>query len=116
MILEAGGAVQLHSPRGDSARPAPQAMLYPDDRLTLAADAQVQLVFLSDLHKQRLQAGREATIGRNGCLPAAAVRENQLGLLPMIASHCPCVTSWTAISKSSLISIFTPFFWPAQPM
>src|SRR5262249_60050803 len=45
------------------------------DRLTLAADAQVQLIFLSDLHKERLQAGREATIGRKSCSPADAVRE-----------------------------------------
>src|SRR5262249_12753909 len=75
MILEARGTIQLHSPRGGSARPVPQTLLYPDDRLTLAADAQVQLIFLSDLHKERLQAGREATIGRKGCSPAAAVRE-----------------------------------------
>jgi formylglycine-generating enzyme required for sulfatase activity len=75
MILEARGAIELHSPRGDGARPVPQTLLYPDDRLTLAADAQVQLVFLSDLHKERLQPGREATIGRKGCAPADAVRE-----------------------------------------
>jgi formylglycine-generating enzyme required for sulfatase activity len=75
MILEARGAIQLHSPRGDRARPVPQTLLYPDDRLTLAADAQVQLVFLSDLHKERLQPGREATIGCKSCSPADAVRE-----------------------------------------
>jgi formylglycine-generating enzyme required for sulfatase activity len=75
MILEARGAIRLHSPRGGSARPVPQTLLYPTDRLSLAADARVQLVFLSDLHKERLQAGREATIGRKGCSPAAAVRE-----------------------------------------
>src|SRR5262249_52592928 len=81
MILEAHGAILLHSPRGDSARPVPQTLLYPDDRLTLAADAQVQLVFLSDLHKERLQAGREAAIGRQGCSPAAAVRERDDSVL-----------------------------------
>jgi formylglycine-generating enzyme required for sulfatase activity len=75
MILEARGAIQLHSPRGDRARPVPQTLLYPDDRLTLAADAQVQLLLLSDLHKERLQPGAEATIGRKGCSPADAVRE-----------------------------------------
>src|SRR5262249_16480237 len=75
MILEVCGAIQLHSPRDVSGRPVPQTLLYPDDRLTLAADAQVQLVFLSDLHKERLQPGREATIGRKGCSPADAVRE-----------------------------------------
>jgi formylglycine-generating enzyme required for sulfatase activity len=81
MILEARGAIRLHSPRGDRARPVPQMLLYPDDRLTLAADAQVQLVFLSDLHKERLQAGQEATIGRKGCSPADAVRERDGSVL-----------------------------------
>jgi formylglycine-generating enzyme required for sulfatase activity len=81
MILEARGAIQLHSPRGDGARPVPQALLYPDDRLTLAADAQVQLVFLSDQHKERLQPGREATVGRKGCSPADAVRERDDSVL-----------------------------------
>jgi formylglycine-generating enzyme required for sulfatase activity len=81
MILEARGVIQLHSPRGDSDRPVPQALLYPDDGLTLAAGAQVQLVFLSDLHKERLQPGREATIGRKGCSPAGAVREREDSVL-----------------------------------
>jgi formylglycine-generating enzyme required for sulfatase activity len=75
MILEARGTVQLHSSRGNSARPMPQTLLYLDDRLNLAADARVQLVFLFDLHKERLQPGREATIGRKSCSPADAVRE-----------------------------------------
>jgi len=35
----------------------------------------VQLLFLSDLHKERLQADREATIGRKNCSPADAIRE-----------------------------------------
>jgi formylglycine-generating enzyme required for sulfatase activity len=81
MILEARGAVQFHSARGDSARAVAQTLLYPEDRLTLAADAQVQLVFLSDLHKERLQPGREATIGRKGCSPADAVRERDDSVL-----------------------------------
>ncbi len=81
MILEARGAVKLHTPRGGSARPVPQTLLYPDDRLNLAADANVQLVFLSDLHKERLQPGREATIGRKGCSPAAAARERDDSVL-----------------------------------
>jgi formylglycine-generating enzyme required for sulfatase activity len=81
MILEARGAIQLHSSRGDRARPVPQTLLYPDDRLTLAANAQVQLVFLSDLHKERLQPGQEATIGRKGCSPAGTVRERDDSVL-----------------------------------
>ena len=81
MILEARGAVKLRSARGDGARPVPQTLLYPDDRLTLAADAHVQIVFMSDLHKERLEPGREATIGRTGCLPPAAVRERDDSVL-----------------------------------
>src|SRR5262249_22767891 len=81
MILEARGAIQLHSPRGGSGRPVPQTLLYPADRLTLVADAQVQLVFLSDLHKEWLQSGQEATIGRKGCSPADAVRERDDSVL-----------------------------------
>ncbi len=79
MILEARGGIELHSPHGD--QPKPQTLLYPDDRLTLAADAQVQLVLLSDLHKERLQPGREATIGRKGCSPADAVGERDDSVL-----------------------------------
>ncbi len=81
MILEARGRIQLRGSRGDSARPTPQTLLYPDDRLTLAADAQVQLVFLSDLHKERLQPGREATVGRKGCSPADAIRKRDASVL-----------------------------------
>ena len=73
MVLEVSGTLQLHASRGQSLRPAPQMLLYPDDRLTLAADAQIQLVFLADLHKERLKPSRVVTIGRDGCLPAEAV-------------------------------------------
>ena len=48
MILEASGTVQLHSTRDPNQRAVPQTLLYTGDRLTLAADAQVQLVVLSD--------------------------------------------------------------------
>ncbi len=48
MILEARGAVKLRSARGDGARPVPQTLLYPDDRLILAADAHVQIVFRAE--------------------------------------------------------------------
>ncbi len=75
MILEASGTVQLHSTRDPNQRAAPQTLLYTGDRLTLAADAQVQLVILSDLHKERLRPGTEATIRRKGCEPADAVAE-----------------------------------------
>ena len=81
MILEARGAVALRSARGDGARPVPQTLLYPDDHLTLAADAHVLIVFMSNFHNERLEPGREATIGRTGCLPPAAPRERDDSVL-----------------------------------
>jgi serine/threonine protein kinase/formylglycine-generating enzyme required for sulfatase activity len=81
MILEVGGAVRLQSTRNPNQRAVPQALLYAGDRLVLAADAQVQLVILSDLHKERLRPGTEATIRRKGCEPADAVRERNQDIL-----------------------------------
>jgi formylglycine-generating enzyme required for sulfatase activity len=72
MVLEARGSVQLQSARESNKRVAPQVLLYPDERLTLAAGSAVKLVFLSDLHQELLEAG-EATITRKGCEPAVAV-------------------------------------------
>ena len=81
MILETAGAVRLHSPRNAKKQPSLQMLLYPDDRLSLAADSRMELVFLSDLHKERLKPGREVTIGRGGCEPADAVRERDDSIL-----------------------------------
>jgi serine/threonine protein kinase/formylglycine-generating enzyme required for sulfatase activity len=75
MILEASGAVQLQSTRNPNQQALPQTLLYTGDRLSLAADAGVQLVILSDLHKERLRPGAEATVRRKGCEPAQAVSE-----------------------------------------
>ena len=75
MILEASGTVQLQSTRDPRQRAVPQTLLYTGDRLSLAADAQVQLVVLSDLHKERLRPGTESTVHRKGCEPADAVAE-----------------------------------------
>ena len=62
-------------------RAVPQALLYPEDRLTLAADAELHLVFLADLHKEQMRAGKEVTITRPGCKPDDAVRERADGVL-----------------------------------
>jgi formylglycine-generating enzyme required for sulfatase activity/tRNA A-37 threonylcarbamoyl transferase component Bud32 len=75
MILEVRGTVQLQSARNPAERAVPQALLYGGDRLSLATDGQVQLVILSDLHKEWLKGGREATVLRRGCEPADAVQE-----------------------------------------
>jgi formylglycine-generating enzyme required for sulfatase activity len=81
MILEVRGPVELQSGAGVRKAAVPQALVYLDDRLTLSADGQVQLVFLSDLHKERLRPGRAATIDPRGCQPADAVLERDTSVL-----------------------------------
>jgi formylglycine-generating enzyme required for sulfatase activity len=81
MILEARGTVRLHSATGVQKAAVPQALVNLDDRLTLSADAQVQLVFLSDLHKERLKPGREVSIDFKGCVPADALLERDDSVL-----------------------------------
>jgi formylglycine-generating enzyme required for sulfatase activity/tRNA A-37 threonylcarbamoyl transferase component Bud32 len=81
MILEVRGRVQVRSAAGVRKAAVPQALLNLDDRLTLSADARVQLVFLADLHKERLKPGREVTIAVKGCQPADAVRERDDSIL-----------------------------------
>jgi formylglycine-generating enzyme required for sulfatase activity len=73
MLLEARGTVRLQSIQDPRPQPVPQALLYAGDRLSLADDAQVRLVVLSDLHQERLRPGSEATIHRKGCEPAEVV-------------------------------------------
>src|SRR5262249_55075855 len=75
MILEGSGDVRLQSARDASPRAVPQTLLYAGDRLSLAADAQLQLIVLSDLHKERLKSGAEVTVRRKGCDPAEAISE-----------------------------------------
>jgi formylglycine-generating enzyme required for sulfatase activity len=81
MILEVRGQVTLHSHQREAKRVAPQALVNLDDRLSLGADGEVQLVFLSDWHKERLKAGREVTIDARGCDPADAVLERDDSIL-----------------------------------
>jgi len=81
MLLEVRGTVQLQSSRDPRPQPVPQTLLYAGDRLSLADDAQVRLVVLSDLHQERLRPGSEATIRRKGCEPAEAVSERSEDLL-----------------------------------
>ncbi len=88
MILEAHGTVQLQSVGGEKRKAVPQTLLSLDDRLTLSADAQVQLVFLSDLHKEWIKPGREVTIDCGGCNPADAVSQRDDSVL-MTFVHLP---------------------------
>jgi formylglycine-generating enzyme required for sulfatase activity/tRNA A-37 threonylcarbamoyl transferase component Bud32 len=80
MLLEVRGAVQWQSATGVN-KAVPQALVNLDDRLSLSADAQVQLVFLSDLHKEWVKPGQEVTIEEKGCVPAEAVRERDDSVL-----------------------------------
>ena len=81
MILEVGGTVQLHATKDPNAQAVPQTLLYAGDRLTLAADAHVQLVVLSDLHQERLRPGTEAMVRRKGCEPADAIGARSAAVL-----------------------------------
>jgi formylglycine-generating enzyme required for sulfatase activity len=88
MILEVRGPVQWQSSSGNRKAAVPQMLLNLDDRLTLAADAQVQLIFLSDLHKERLRSGREAVIDMKGVKPTDAVLERD-DRVPMTFARLP---------------------------
>jgi formylglycine-generating enzyme required for sulfatase activity/tRNA A-37 threonylcarbamoyl transferase component Bud32 len=81
MILEVRGDVELHPTHDANQRPLPQTLLLSGDRLTLSADATVQLVILSDLHKEWLRPGTEATVRRKGCEPEDAIRDRSEDLL-----------------------------------
>jgi formylglycine-generating enzyme required for sulfatase activity len=81
MLLEVRGTVRLQSSRDPRAQPVPQALLYAGDRLSLADNARVRLLVLSDLHQERLRPGSAATVRRKGCEPAEAVRERNEDIL-----------------------------------
>jgi formylglycine-generating enzyme required for sulfatase activity len=99
MILEVRGTVQLRSATGANKTAAPQALVNLDDRLTLAADGQVQLVFLADFHKERLKPGRVVSVDEKGCEPADAILERDNSIL-MTFAHLPKGTfymGWSGI-------------------
>jgi formylglycine-generating enzyme required for sulfatase activity/tRNA A-37 threonylcarbamoyl transferase component Bud32 len=81
MILQVRGTVRLQSAAGVKKKAEPQALVNLDDRLSLSSDAQVQLVFLSDLHKEWPKPSGEVTIDYKGCQPADAVRRRDKSLL-----------------------------------
>jgi formylglycine-generating enzyme required for sulfatase activity len=73
MLLEVRGVVGLRTRKGVAKQAVRNGLLFPGDRLSLTADAHVRLVVLSDLHQEWLAPGRDATIGRKGCVPGEAV-------------------------------------------
>jgi formylglycine-generating enzyme required for sulfatase activity len=85
MLLEVGGAVELRPRKGAAKQAASNVLLFPGDRLSLAADAHVRLVVLSDLHQEWLAPEREATVVCQGCVPAEAVgRRSQDIMMPFV--------------------------------
>ena len=78
----------MQSARNPNPSAVPQTLLYDNDRLVLGADADVQLVFLQDFHKERLQPGTQAAIHRKGCEPKEAVSERRDDIL-MTFVHLP---------------------------
>jgi serine/threonine protein kinase/formylglycine-generating enzyme required for sulfatase activity len=85
MLLDVRGAVQLQSAAGVTKGAVPQALVNLDDRLTLGPDGHVQLVFLSDFHKERIKPGRAVTIDSRGCAPAEAVQDRDSSVLMTFA-------------------------------
>jgi formylglycine-generating enzyme required for sulfatase activity len=101
MILQARGAVQLHAARGMNQPAVPQLLLFPGDRLQLGADADVQLIVLFDLHKERLKPAGAATVRRKGCEPPEVVRERAEDI-PMTFVRLPKGTfymGWDGLEK-----------------
>jgi formylglycine-generating enzyme required for sulfatase activity/tRNA A-37 threonylcarbamoyl transferase component Bud32 len=81
LLLEVRGPVALQTASGATKPVVPQALLQAGDRLRLGAEAQAQLVFLSDLHKERLKSASEITVRPKGCEPADAIRERDTSAL-----------------------------------
>jgi formylglycine-generating enzyme required for sulfatase activity/tRNA A-37 threonylcarbamoyl transferase component Bud32 len=73
LVLEVRGGAELRTRKGVAKPAVRNVLLFPGDRLSLAADANVRLVVLSDLHQEWLAQGHEATVGRPGCVPGEAV-------------------------------------------
>lgn len=84
MILEVRGTVQLQSASGARLAPVPQALVHLDDRVTVSGDGQVQLVFLSDLHRERIKPGRRVAVGLKGCEPPDAVERDNSVLMTFV--------------------------------
>jgi formylglycine-generating enzyme required for sulfatase activity len=85
MILDVHGTVQWQSATGAAKAAVPQSLVNLDDRFTLAADSQLQLVFLSDFHKEWIKPGREAKVDWTTCEPADAVLKRDNSILMTFA-------------------------------
>jgi formylglycine-generating enzyme required for sulfatase activity len=81
MILARRGTVRVRSAAGKEKSARSQALVNLDDRITLSDDAEVQLVYLSDFHKEWVKPGREVTVDWNNCEPADAIRERDNSLV-----------------------------------
>ncbi len=88
MILASHGTVQVQSAFGKPKSARSQSLVNLDDRITLSDDAEVELVFLSDFHKERLKPGRQVTVDWSSCAPADAILERDNSLV-MTFAHVP---------------------------
>jgi formylglycine-generating enzyme required for sulfatase activity len=88
MLVEVSGVVELRPRKGAAKQAARNVLLFPGDRLSLAAEAHVRLVVQSDLHQEWLTQGRDATVGRKGCEPADTVTKRTNDVL-MTFVHLP---------------------------
>jgi formylglycine-generating enzyme required for sulfatase activity len=99
------------STRGVKQAAVPQLLLFAGDRLQMGADADVQLVVLSDLHKERLKPAGEVTVRRQGCEPADAVRKRDPSIL-MTFVRLPKGTfymGWDGVNKGTKTEIKEDF-------
>jgi formylglycine-generating enzyme required for sulfatase activity len=118
MILEANGSVQLQRSGDKGRQPKPQTLLYAGDRLILGANANVQLIILNDMHKERLKPSTEVAIRRKGCEPGSAVAERKSDPL-MTFVRLPKATfymGWTGAKKGVKTEIKEDFEIAVHPV
>jgi serine/threonine protein kinase/formylglycine-generating enzyme required for sulfatase activity len=98
MILVSTGPVEMQTSQKPDRKPQRSTLLYAGDRLTLGADAHVEVVILRDLHQERLQPGGTFTVQRKGCEPPALVTRPEDLLFPF--AHLPKGTFYMGWGRS----------------
>jgi formylglycine-generating enzyme required for sulfatase activity len=94
----------LQSTRNPNQQAVSQTLLYAGDRLSLGANGHVQLIVLSDLHKERLRPATEVTVRRKGCEPADAISERADGSL----------MTFVRLPKGTFFMGWDGFFWKGR--
>jgi hypothetical protein len=136
MILAVKGPVEVKPAKGKPRPARVQGLLYDGDQLTIPADGQATLVFLSDSHRERLKPKGQVTVGVTGCTPATAIEQRKEpgpekkvlvpGLKEVLASSRAATsvvrspaeekkTAVTPITGTSLLTDRPAFAWPTDP-